>query len=539
MILHCLSLLRLNSLCNGVGVLLLFCWISVPQIKAIQISAVYSSGCSREVGVFLGANKTKVRLLNLDGEVKVIPVFNISYIAQYPISKLPIQSVQAGSDIRMVDIKTLYQNEAVDLVKGWMIDYGDDQISFLTTDGDDTVIDINDIWEFRMFPQEEKINFSKEWKRSNYQFIHPYPFSHCQKKEDANALKIYPQHLLEEPILIKAELDRLRIGFDRLKSYDSDKKFYPEPQVYDNSVKLSLWASLGLRHGASKNRNSSFIPSVASQLSEGPYGFQRIWVTGSAPMPYSVHEEPQIQAYYRMKSDFVHFSMNYDISRFLIGDNSYHWVKEDLKSIDTRWNEKFHIGGGFDFSAYSIEYALTDVEYGIRGDDDFFTDSFYLNKVGVFMNFKDLSIDLYYGFGKDKKDPLYLESLDSSSEEEKAYKDKLIEDHERKSDFDGKFTFFRVNVNFKALKKLNPRYSFIYRSLDFKREANYWGEGEFEHNSLSLTNALYLSYPLGFDLSATGFIALEYLESRYGKTGLDHSENAVYPKGGARLALTF
>lgn len=518
----------------------MFGGIQVTELKAIQISAVYFSGCSREVGVFLDVNKSKVRLLNLNGEIKVIPRYNISYIAQYPVGKLPIQSVNSNPDIQLIDIKTLYRNEPVDLVKGWMIDHGDDQISFLTIEGNDTVIDINDIWDFRMFSPNEKIVFSRDRKVPEYRFIHPYPFAHCQKSDEKSRgeFKIYPQHLLEEPVLIKAELDRLQEGFDRVESYDTDKKFYPEPHVYDNSVTLSLWGSLGLRHAVSKNRNSSFIPSVVSQLSEGPYGFQRVWVTGSAPMPYSVHEEPQIQAYYRMKSDFVHLSVNYDVSRFLVGEDAYHWTKDDLRNEDTRWNEKFHVTGGFDYGHYSVEFAYTDIEYAVRGGDDFFTDSFFLNKFGFFLNYKDIGIDIYYGFGSDSKEDLDLDK-DSSSDEEKAYKDKLQRDHDQKSDFNGEFKFYRVNINFKSLENIQPVYSMIYRTTDFERQADYLGNGEFKYKSQSLTNSLYLSYPLGYDLSMTGFVAAEMLRSQYGKTAEDHKVSAIYVKGGASLALTF
>lgn len=540
MIMGSLSPWRLSLLYKILGGLVLYCIMGTMDMFAIQISAVYSSGCSREIGVFLDVNKSKVSLLNLEGEVKVIPRYNISYISQYPVGKLPIKAVNYHPNTRLVEIKTLYKNEPVELVNGWMIDYAEDQISFLTQAGDDTVIDVSDIWDFQMAPQKEKITFSTNGTFPKYQFIHPYPFIHCQKEESkkGDPYRIYPQHLMEEPVLIKAELDRLQEGFDRLEAYDSDKKFYPEPHTYNNSVKLNIWGSLGLRHAVSKNRNSSFIPSVASQLSEGPYGFQRVWVTGSAPMPYSVHEEPQIQAYYRMKSDFVHLSVNYDISRLLVGEDAYHWKKDDLRSEDSRWNEKFHVAGGVDYSHYSIEYSITDVEYAMKGGGSFFTDSFFLNKFGAFFYFKNIDIDLYYGIGKDSKEELELDK-DSDSEEEEAYKEKLQSDYDKKSDFNGKFTFFRVNLNLKSFEDLEPRYSLIYRMIDFEKDPDYWGNGEFKYKGNSFTNALYLSYSLGYDLSMTGFIAVEYLESKYGTTGLDHKASASYAKGGASLALTF
>ena len=135
-------------------------------------------------------------------------------------------------------------------------------------------------------------------------FVHPYPFAGCENEEKVGLRQIYPQHLLEDPLLIKAELDRLHQGYEALEVNVREKVFYPEPQVFTNISTLSIWGNMNLRYGSSTTRNSSFVPAIRSELSEGLYKYQRAIVTGTAPMPYSVHEEPQTQFYYAMKSGY-------------------------------------------------------------------------------------------------------------------------------------------------------------------------------------------------------------------------------------------
>ena len=51
------------------------------NLKAITISAVYTSACQRDLGVIIDADTSKIRLLTLDGDIKRIDRFSIIYIS--------------------------------------------------------------------------------------------------------------------------------------------------------------------------------------------------------------------------------------------------------------------------------------------------------------------------------------------------------------------------------------------------------------------------------------------------------------------------
>ncbi len=157
-----------------------------------------------------------------------------------------------------------------------MINFSDNKMSFLTSEGTETVIDKNVIWDISFKKHDRSIPFKNKDDEIPIRFVHPYPFAGCENEEKVGLRQIFPQHLLEDPLLIKAELERLHQGFEALEVNVREKVFYPEPQVFTNISTLSIWGNLNLRYGSSTTRNSSFVPAIRSELSEGLYKYQRV-----------------------------------------------------------------------------------------------------------------------------------------------------------------------------------------------------------------------------------------------------------------------
>ncbi len=518
--------------------------IVARQSKAVNISAVYFSACMRETGVIINVDDTKLQLLTLNGEVRSISRFNIIYIANYPVGNILIPRIANGQETDIITVKTIFKDQVVDLVKGWMIDYSEERISFLTLAGTQTIIDTADIWDIEITPFQGATNVS-DTTTQHLNFVHPYPFMHCGQEDeksqpaDLKSHPIYPQHLLADPMLIKKELDRLKEGYDKVRDYDSSKQFYPVPQIYTNDTTLGIWVNTGSRYGASKNRSNSFMPVITSELTEGPFGFQRILVTGNAPMPYGLHEEPQMQAYYRLKASYVHFSIMVDFNRFNMGAKKYKWSAEDLESKDHRENDIYQMAGGFDYGPFAIDITiLNGIYYAVRHENEFHEDDMQLNRGGIFFHNRFVRMELYYGFADDSKEPP-ITLPDDVSGPEKAYIDAYNEALAAKHDFFADFQFFRFNLELYNFDKYHPRFSVIYKTLDFDRKNNPDGEGEFHYSGSSLTQALYLDYPLQNDLKLSGYLSLEIVDKKHGKTSLDESSSATYPKGGLSVALYF
>ena len=520
-------------------VLLLFS----SRLLAIQYSAVYTSACEREIGIILKVDDSKIFLLDLNGEIKQMRRFDIIYMAYYPVGQLNIPKIEVSEHINTTVIKTLYKNRVTFLLEGWMINFSDNKMSFLTTEGTETVIDKNVIWDISFKKHDRSIPFKNKDDEIPIRFVHPYPFAGCENEEKVGLRQIFPQHLLEDPLLIKAELDRLHQGFEALEVNVREKVFYPEPQVFTNISTLSIWGSLNLRYGRSTTRNSSFVPAIRSELSEGLYKYQRVVVTGTAPMPYSVHEEPQTQFYYAMKSGYFHFSLMYDLSRLLVGDSRYKWQANDILEADNRQNEISHLGAGFDYGNFAIDYTSASINYGVRHDEDHFhSDSMNLNRGSIYYRHRLLDVELYFGTDgkKDEKEEKEIVTPDDASPEEEAYFDYLRQQQALEPEVKKDYLFYRFNLNLKDFETIRPKYSLIFHRFNFKIGENNSGAGAFKYTGTSLTNALYLSSEFEeYDLLITGFLSLEMTENESGITEYTEQRKANIAKAGISFGLVF
>jgi len=513
------------------------------RLLAIQYSAVYTSACERKIGIILKVDDSKIFLLDLNGEIKQMRRFDIIYMAYYPVGQLNIPKIEVSEHINTTVIKTLYKNRVTFLLEGWMINFSDNKMSFLTSEGTETVIDKNVIWDISFKKHDRSIPFKNKDDEIPIRFVHPYPFAGCENEEKVGLRQIFPQHLLEDPLLIKAELDRLHQGFEALEVNVREKVFYPEPQVFTNISTLSIWGNLNLRYGSSTTRNSSFVPAIRSELSEGLYKYQRVIVTGTAPMPYSVHEEPQTQFYYAMKSGYFHFSLMYDLSRLLVGDSRYKWQANDILEADNRQNEISHLGAGFDYGNFAIDYTSASINYGVRHDEDHFhSDSMNLNRGSIYYRHRLLDVELYFGTDgkKDEKEEKEIVTPDGASPEEEAYFDYLRQQQALEPEVKKDYLFYRFNLNLKDFETIRPKYSLIFHRFNFKIGENSSGAGAFKYTGTSLTNALYLSSEFEeYDLLITGFISLEMTENESGITEYTEQHKANIAKAGISFGLVF
>ena len=510
----------------------------------VQISAVYKGTCDREIGIILSVDDSKINLLNLQGDTKTIRRFEIIYIAQYPLGKLSLPKINPSKNLQIIEIKTLFGNKVVNLLEGWMTNYSEESISFLTSEGIEVVVDKNDIWDIEIKKQNEIIQLNSDQSSFKFQFMHPHPFSSCKyERESKEGFDLFPQHLLEEPILIKNELDYLQKGAEDLEEYVKEKIFYPRPQVYKNTTILGIWTGFNYRYGSSSTRNSNLIPVLRSELSEGLYKFQRVIVTGTAPMNFSIHEEPQTQFLYHAKSGYLHFSFFYDFSRLLLGDESYKWSPNDLNKYDNRETEMMHFAGGLDYANSSMGYSSASVTYGVRHENLNHADSFTLNSYYFLYSHRLFKGGLYYGFSSAKekrKENSNKKIPDDASDEERAYLEYLNSQLALEPKVDVYFKFYRFNLDFTDFIDLKPRYSLIYKTINFTRGVDQNNEGEFIYKGQSFTNSIYLTKELkDEDLIFSGFFSIEFLSNKSGIKDYAKAFEMNVFKFGLNIGLVF
>ncbi len=341
--------------------LVLLLLLTARPAFALNVLGVYRAACDRVMGVVVRVERRDVHLLTLSGELVSIPRHEIVSLTYYPVPSLPISSIKLGASFPVFRVKALQGKQIVDLVEGWPIDYSEEKISFLQRDGKDLVINRDSIWSLELVPSAEQLAVATP-AADGLDYAHPQASGFCEGEESAEGRRqVFPQQFLNDEVVIKRELDRLQEGYEKVEKYSHDQLFYALPEIYRNETSLGLWLSTGSRHGANDRRNN-LTPLLTDELSYGPFGYQHVIMTGSAPNRLLIHEEPQTQIYYAFKAAYFHASVFFDPNLVLVG-GKYMWRYSDFSTNDAndRWVESFLIELGFDIGNVSLQLVPVSV----------------------------------------------------------------------------------------------------------------------------------------------------------------------------------
>lgn len=469
---------------------------------ALDLTALYLGGCKRVSGIPLVVDGSDVYMLSTDEKIERIPRYEIMFLATYPAEFLPISQIHNASETKPYRVKTLQDHAIVNLVTGWPVEYSEDKIAFLTTDGSGAVIDRSAIWRIEEEAVTGALRFSGNAQSGKkLQLVHPQAFSHCESKETGR--KIISQQILSEPLTIKRELDRIQKGREQVLAYMRKQKFYPVPHIYSNQTSLSLWHSFNSRYGSSDNRSNNFTPFISNELNLGPFSYQHQFVSGSGPNLESTHEEAQTQAAYRFKADYFQLSVMSDLSFLLIGGEKYKWSLEELDPIDFRTSDVARIGFAFDYRKFSLWFfPVNAVNAAGRSETLFDRDSISIPRVALTYRDDRVFGELTIGQG----------GGDISSME-----------------------YFRANAKYYPNNLTTITLSAITRSVAINQ-----GFRQIDLNSKSNTAAVWIEhlYRKRFLLGATG--SLERISTESGAAGAPLTNSSKsYFKAGTMVGLTF
>ena len=222
-----------------------------------------------------------------------------------------------------------------------------------------------------------------------------------------------------------------------------------------------------------------------------------------------------------------------------MGSEKYKWSEDDLEDNDNRENEILHLAGGFDYGPFAFDVSVINIlYYAVQHDSRFHRDDMNLNRGSLSFHNRYLKAELHFGFGQDTKEPL-LPLPDDVSGPEREYIEAYNEELRKKADFQADFTYYRFTLDLFNFDSFRPTYSLIYKEMDFTREKDGDGLGEFVYLGKSLTNAVHINYSLNEELRLSGYLSVELMEKQYGLTELDDKSSHSYPKGGISLALLF
>jgi hypothetical protein len=488
--------------------------MGIPNARAVVIYGLHLSSCERELGVILHVEPLEISFLTLDGILKKIKRYEIINVSYYNSTFLPLASTAQVEDIPSYIVKTRRGNEITKLLQGWPVEFTNDKISFISSDGSDILINRDNIWDIAEVDFDSKIEKSKT-PNNTFQFYPPYQFKECNFSEtypngkSARVIVLYPQQTLSEPITIKKEFDRLYQGYDTIHQYVREKQFYGVPQVYSNVATLGLWLNRGGRYGTSSSRTSNLLPFIVNEKSAGPYSYQHQMVTGVAPMSKSTHEEPQSQFTYQFKASYFHLMTMIDPNIILVGAN-YSWKPVDFAKNDIKINDTFGFEFGFDYDAFAIGLRSQTLNYGALYDDYFTKNITGLSSTSL--SYHNHLFRLEFANGASPTEEEQFDVLKNS------VKSRIT------TYFDLRFS--RLNLDLTIFDKWQYSYSLIQKNSKLGSYIS----------SDSSTHAVYLNYKYGPRYLLGGFLAIE---SQKIKTQNTTSDSRLFPKFGASFSLKF
>ena len=498
----------------------------VEKGHAIALQGLYTAACQREIGTVLEINSQAVRLLSIEGKLIDVPKYEIIYMAEYPLDRLPrAMRVDLGSVPQFV-FRTLKGRDLVELARGWPVEFSEEKISVLSSEGTESLVDKRSIWTVEQ-RRSGTVSFETSVNANQIDFVHPYVFRDCVSGGQ-KSVKVFPQQILSDPVLIKKELDRLQKGFQLLSRYEREQDFYPIPEVYKNFTSLGLWQNFGSRYGSSKKRSNNFTPFLTDQISTDVFDFQRIIQTGSGPIPNGIHEEPQMHGYYAFKASYFHFSIMMDPSILIVGSNNYQWAGEDFSVVDDKLHQAFGAEFGFDFGPWSFMIPLgTSVPFGFFDGQRTTVGTLPVGFTGV--QYRKPTYRWLFLFGA---------PIEAASSEDRSTASGSLPGNATLGVFRGEFeTFFS--------SRWKVRLILINRNFRFAEKTDgITGISNEQYKSTSNTLAGYVDYQLSHRFTISSYLSLESKRNNLDvvtetATVRTTSSSNVYPKLGTSLHLSF
>jgi hypothetical protein len=350
------------------------------EAMAMQVEAIYTSLCGRMIGVNLYADKRFAHFITTDGKYKKIPRYQILSMASYPLDKFPAQAeLKIPGSVPYTRLWTFNKGEKVILAEGYVLGSNSSGFQIFTLKGSEVFVSRDSLWKVEIINDGSSLIVESQ-AQGKYYFSHPHQ-EKCKEEKVGDAL--FANELISDPISIKRKFDQQMTALKLLRDYEEAQAFYAIPHIYRNSTAIGYWLPIGNRYGSSEGRASGMAPLIRNEYSKGPFSFQHLSLTGTGPIPDSIHEEPQTMIYYGFKASYLHFAAFIDPALILAGKN-YQWQEDDLTNIEDRVVESGYMALGFDRGSFSITLFINSHVFGgFQEENDFTKYDGNLARVGL------------------------------------------------------------------------------------------------------------------------------------------------------------
>ena len=231
------------------------------SVTAINLHGLYLSSCERVVGVILRVEQGRLHILSLEGVIRTSPRNELNRLAYYPVLSVPISKFESIEQVYQLQIITSEAGQS-GLITGWPINFSENNISLLSKEGHEIVINRSRIRKVELISSTDTITFESKQK-INYNFVFPAMVKYCGgASAGKGGTRIYPDQVLSDISVIQQELTRMQRGYEKIVNYATKQKFYAVPQVFSNDISIGYWGTLNSRYGESKSRKNIGIPKI-------------------------------------------------------------------------------------------------------------------------------------------------------------------------------------------------------------------------------------------------------------------------------------
>ena len=331
--------------------LVLFLSIFSINAKAVELYSVFSNQC-REVTGYLVSEKNNIyKMLSVNGHIVGLHKNKIKGVLIYNFVTPPLKKIKIKK--RELDNLLTFSIESegrLETFSGFPIQFIEDLIVFLETDGSTRVHKLDSILKIRPF---RKKRIKKPKKKVNFGIQSKGYLQSCNQSGKQGFTR--PNRILLDRIKIQQFLSNYKTGYESLKSFQERTYLYARPKIYNQKTKFGGISQKALE------KSSPIMSLPFIEWSSGrPFRVQSLNQVGSIFNEYGADLDPITGVKAEVKAHFFHSAFIGNLEA-LPGGKSFFTVTRREKhlhtsNIDSSFNYSAMVGG--DFGSHSLSVGL-------------------------------------------------------------------------------------------------------------------------------------------------------------------------------------
>lgn len=267
---------------------------------AVEVYALLSRDCTTRTGLIVGVDAERVDLLDLAGELTVVPRAEVHRVLVYNTLDNPIAQLNFAGGLGALTREVHLAGEDGPGYLGWPIRFQEDAIIFFDVDGKTHVEDVERVALVR---KAQGLSGRRTLAQAVPRTFLPGPnLAECAQSRAGEGPPIYPNRIISDRIKISRFLASYDRGFEELERFRRRSAFYARPFLYDKQTKVAL--SLSGFPGFRSPELPAALPVYFQWSSGVSYGSQGLVVLGSKPVEWLPNVGPLLAVRTEVKSSF-------------------------------------------------------------------------------------------------------------------------------------------------------------------------------------------------------------------------------------------